>query len=176
MYAAGVLFKTMITGSEDPGIAVEGSPGKIISTCMKMDPSERYPSAEKLKEALQQACGETSVDGASKTWRRFLPPGFRAGKPGFMIGMSLLYVFVIAVILTANFDNCPLGFLWFERICLCIAFLLIIFFSGNYLNMQGRLARIHGRRTVLRIILIVLIDAAIFCCAAIVCIIVDHLL
>lgn len=172
IYAAGVLFKTMLTGSEDPRIAVGGRAGHIIAACMKMDPLERYPSAEKLKEALLKASGAA----ASKTWRRFLPPGFRAGKPGYMIGMSVLYAILIAMTLTITFSNCPPGFLWFERICLGIALLMIILFSGNYLHMQGRLMRLRGRYTVVRVLLVILIDLAIFCWMPLFCGIVERLM
>ena len=165
IYAAGVLFRTMLTGFEDATVSVEGTPGKIIATCMKMDPSERYPSAQKLKEALQKAAGGTSFSRETKPWRQFLPPGFRAGKPGYIIGMSLLYALLTAMTLTINFTGCPPGFLWLERISFGIASLIIILFSGNYLNMQGRLVQLTGKRMILRILLVILIDFAIFCAA-----------
>ena len=174
IYAAGVLFRAMLTGSEDPRSFIGGRAGKIIDTCTKMDPSERYPSAEKLKEALRKTSGG-AVPGAV-SWRRFLPPGFRAGKPGYMIGMSVLYVFLISLVLTIVPTNCPPGFLRFERICLGIALLLIILFSGNYLNMQGSLARMNGRKTILRILLVILIDMGIFCAAPVFCSIVENLM
>ncbi len=165
IYAAGVLFRTMLTGSENARASVDGKEGEIIATCIKMDPSERYPSAHSLKEALRQACAEAPFNGAPKAWRRFLPPRFRAGKPGYMIGMSLLYAVLITMTFTIEFANCPPGFLWFERACFGISLFIVILFSGNYLNMQGRLMRLTGRYMVLRVLLVILIDMAIFCCA-----------
>ena len=166
IYAAGVLFRTMLTGSEDVQADVGGKAGKIIAACMKMDPSERYPSAKSLKRALQRASAEVPSNEEPKTWKRFLPPGFRAGKPGYIIGMSLLYAVLIAMTFTSEFTNCPPGFLWFERACFGIALVMIVLFSGNYLNMQGRLMCLTGQYIVLRVFLVILIDIAIFFSAA----------
>lgn len=178
LYAVGSLMKTLFTGSEESEMTVPGRAGEIIATCMKMDPSERYPSAVKLKAELQKAAKDDPEKQHlwQTTWRRYLPPGFRSGKPGHMICMSILYVFLISMACTLDLPNCPPGFIGFERACILAAFLLMVFFSANYAGIQGRLRHIPRRYQLLRIVLIILIDFSVFCFAAAFAVLVELIL
>ena len=166
IYAVGALMKTLLSGSVDSTIEIHGKTGSIINRCMMMDPKDRYPSVFDLKSDILVALGEQHKRGLNerreKSWRRFLPPGFRAGKPGFMIGVGILYFFIIYMWRTITFKNSPREYLWFERSAMCISLLLIIFFSGNYLNIQERLKISRISSGFLRVLVIISVDVLLF--------------
>ena len=63
IYAVGVLMRTLLTGGKETAAGTEGtapgSPGipgvldRIIQKCCEMNPADRYPSVDRLLEALQ---------------------------------------------------------------------------------------------------------------------------
>ncbi len=170
IYAIGALMKTLLTGSVDSRTEIQGKTGSIINRCMMMDPEDRYPTVFDLESDISAVYGgqqkRVPDERWKDSWRRFLPPGFRAGKPGFMIGTGILYFLIIYMWRTTTFTNCPPEYLWFERSAMSISLLLIMLFSGNYLNIQDRLkiSKIHSR--FLRVLVIIFVDVVLFVMAA----------
>ena len=149
IYAAGALMKVLLTGSLTPDVPLGGNAELIVRKCMKMDPSERYPSAAALKDALQAAARR------QQGWRRYLPPGFRTGRPGRMLGMGAVYAIIFYYAFTTKFASAPQGFLLFEQCCICAGILLMVFFAGNYLGVLDRLKIRRIRPVFLRVAVII---------------------
>ena len=200
IYAAGMLMKEMLTGTLDPARPAIGTFGWIIRTCTRLEPEERFQSAVELKSALSDAVPgmltssyEHSLSGQrtaphlaasdfqsppgkeSPAWKKYLPPGFRSGKIGHMFGGACLYALILYSAFTITFESTPPGFLWLERFWFGIGAMLITFFSGNYLHVQGPLQKIPPRLSWLRIVLVCAADLVIFFLAAGACGIIEAL-
>ena len=52
LYAAGVLYNVLLTGKHPTEVYASGRAGRIIRKCTALNPSDRYPSAGKLKQAI----------------------------------------------------------------------------------------------------------------------------
>jgi len=52
IYAAGVLLNVMLTGQHPSVLLAKGHMGRVVQTCTAIHPGHRYPSAQKLSEAL----------------------------------------------------------------------------------------------------------------------------
>jgi Protein kinase domain. len=123
-------------------------------------------------------------DGASgkSGYNKYAPPGFRSGSFLKMLAASIIYLlsFSIAIHLNANTDNIPLKYevfvTWWNRISMLIAFMLMIFFSANYLDIQKKVIKEENTNYVKRIVLIILTDVVIFVFFAAEAGIVDYLL
>lgn len=71
IYAVGVLFREMLTGSLEDTNAYQGKYRKVIDRCLSLDPEKRYRDAGEMTAAL------TALRERKKTLWRFLPPGFQ---------------------------------------------------------------------------------------------------
>ena len=52
IYAIGVLLNVMLTGEHPSCKLAKGKAGRIVKKCTMIDPDSRYPTAEKLLQAL----------------------------------------------------------------------------------------------------------------------------
>lgn len=52
IYAAGVLLNVMITGKHPSEELARGRAGRIVRKCTQVNPGDRYPTADKLADAL----------------------------------------------------------------------------------------------------------------------------
>lgn len=52
IYAAGVLFNVLLTGVHPSVRLADGRAGRIVKKCTGISPDDRYPTAEKLADAL----------------------------------------------------------------------------------------------------------------------------
>lgn len=53
IYAVGVLLNVMITGKHPSVLLASGKAGKIVRKCTAINPSDRYPSADALLNAVR---------------------------------------------------------------------------------------------------------------------------
>ncbi|MBO4838698.1 MAG: serine/threonine protein kinase [Lachnospiraceae bacterium] len=167
IYAVGVLMNMLLTGMF-PSEKLTGDPQLrvIIQRCIRLEPTERYPSARQLELALagtdQQVpysiAGEiahsnnyvkqvpgnssdafTEMSGKASGARRFLPPGFRSGNLRNMFLAAPYYILMIAVVIRGAQDNISSG----DKVTLLFftiaAFLGLPAIVYNYLGLRDKL-------------------------------------
>ncbi|MEE0327410.1 MAG: hypothetical protein UDP13_11585, partial [Butyricicoccus sp.] len=147
IYAVGVLLHILLTG--DTHIPVSGALGKIIQKCTQIDPQARYDSISALLcdcQALLPASKPVMTRG--KRFYRFLPPGFRTLQPFYMTLSTIGYAMLFYIGFTLTSDN-PADVL-LDRIAFIAAFLLVILFCGDYLNVQRYFPGCSSRSRLLR--------------------------
>ena len=147
IYAVGVLLHMLLTG--DTHIPVSGALGKIIQKCTQIDPQARYDSISALLcdcQALLPASKPVITRG--KRFYRFLPPGFRTLQPFYMTLSTIGYAMLFYIGFTLTSDN-PANVL-LDRIAFTAAFLLVILFCGDYLNVQRYFPGCSSRSRLLR--------------------------
>ena len=52
LYAAGVLYNVMLTGKHPSLVLARGRAGRVVKKCTAVNPEDRYPSSERLLQAL----------------------------------------------------------------------------------------------------------------------------
>lgn len=143
IYALGVMFHVMLTGTYPDKQMPEGTMGNIIGRCVKWDPKERYQTIEALQKALEKTCQKEKNrigDGQQKTSGI---PGFRSKVPWKMALAAVGYLFVIYICLEMEItdqDGIPItgAHLWLERIFALGIFFAIILYMGNFANLRER--------------------------------------
>lgn len=153
IYAIGVLFNVLLTGTFPHVRTAVGLPGLIIKTCTAMDPSRRYSSVGRLAAALP-APTEPSKTGSAlqksiqqifrTDTNSWLPPGFRTKTPWKMILAGFFYAFVLYAFLPTTFEDTqgiPITGvdLWLNRITSMLVVLLPVFFLANYRNVRNQI-------------------------------------
>lgn len=154
IYSLGILMNVLLTGELPVDTPAGGPLGRVIRTCTRMAPEERYASAEELKQAIE-AAGEASAERRSP--RRFLPPGFRSGNPSHMAFATAGYA--LAFSLTTAITN-PAGGVHtvLDRVFSTLWLALAILFTGNYLGIQSLLPLTRSGRKWVRFLGILLYD------------------
>lgn len=99
IYSAGVLLNYMILGKLPYQETLRGRLLPVVEKCMKMDPSDRYQTAEELEAHLKELYpqyddGEKSL---GKTVKRLVPPGFRSRTPWKMVTAVLGYLLITSL-------------------------------------------------------------------------------
>ena len=123
----------LLTG--DTHIPVSGALGKIIQKCTQIDPQARYDSISALLCDCQALLPDSKpVMTRGKRFYRFLPHGFRTLQPFYMTLSTIVYAMLFYIGFTLTSDN-PADVL-LDRIAFIAAFLLVILFCGDYLNVQ----------------------------------------
>lgn len=149
IYAVGVLMNTLLNGRISHSCTAEGSLAPIIRKCLRMTPSERYPSARALENAL------------NSDWSRLLPPGFRTGNPLHAVIGTTGYALILYLTSTLSVDESSHALLVLNRIFFLLAMLSITLFSCNYLEVRKDLPLCRSRNRFLRLCGILLGDCII---------------
>lgn len=137
-----MLIKTLATGDLNKALDPSSKFYKLVQTCTKLNASERYQSAAKVKEILKsiQSPSSTNANSTAFTYKSiltYLPPGFRTLQPLKMFIAAIGYVFIFWLTLTFESKNqTTLAQTYYERFFLLIMCLFIVFFSCNYRNMR----------------------------------------
>lgn len=136
IYSIGVLMNVMLTGNL-PNIRVaSGSLGMIIRKCIELSPSGRYQSITDLKASLDILSGKSRKNAERANWQKYLPPGFRNRNVIKWLFSALGYAALLSVGLDLQVENAGPVELIVNRISFTIMMLCIVFFNGNYLNVQ----------------------------------------
>jgi serine/threonine protein kinase len=171
--ALGGLFCQLITGhlpgNELPG----GKPGQIIRRCMESHPSKQYPDLQGLLRDLDACRPHPTVDhsitsdsdaaDAAPRKHPCLLPGFRSGNPLHVLAALFAYILLIWLSLTFTLDKFPPGWqMWVERLVFFLCGSVILLFTGNYMDVWRHLRITKIRTTLLRLLVVLIIDAALF--------------
>lgn len=169
----GGLFCQLITGhlpgNELPG----GKPGQIIRRCMESHPSKQYPDLQGLLRDLDACRPHPTVDhsitsdsdaaDAAPRKHPCLLPGFRSGNPLHVLAALFAYILLIWLSLTFTLDKFPPGWqMWVERLVFFLCGSVILLFTGNYMDVWRHLRITKIRTTLLRLLVVLIIDAALF--------------
>lgn len=171
--ALGGLFCQLITGhlpgNELPG----GKPGQIIRRCMESHPSKQYPDLQGLLRDLDACRPHPTVDhsitsdsdaaDAAPRKHPYLLPGFRSGNPLHVLAALFAYILLIWLSLTFTLDKFPPGWqMWVERLVFFLCGSVILLFTGNYMDVWRHLRITKIRTTLLRLLVVLIIDASLF--------------
>ncbi len=169
----GGLFCQLITGhlpgNELPG----GKPGQIIRRCMESHPSKQYTDLQGLLRDLDACRPHPTVDhsitsdsdaaDAAPRKHPYLLPGFRSGNPLHVLAALFAYILLIWLSLTFTLDKFPPGWqMWVERLVFFLCGSVILLFTGNYMDVWRHLRITKIRTTLLRLLVVLIIDAALF--------------
>lgn len=171
--ALGGLFCQLITGhlpgNELPG----GKSGQIIRRCMESHPSKQYPDLQGLLRDLDACRPHQTVDhsitsdsdaaDAAPRKHPYLLPGFRSGNPLHVLAALFAYILLIWLSLTFTLDKFPPGWqMWVERLVFFLCGSVILLFTGNYMDVWRHLRITKIRTTLFRLLVVLIIDAALF--------------
>lgn len=129
LYAMGVLLREMSQSFADTAAGRHFL--AIAARCTRLNPDERFASAEELKQALTSPLQEPEKqqDAAplkkSSGKRSLLPPGFRSCTPWKMFLAFLGYILVFAIALTLEVKDASGALLWLNRL-FCLGLLLTL--------------------------------------------------
>ncbi len=163
VYSLGVLLNVMLLKTLPQEKTAGGFAGKLIAGCTRMEPENRYASADIILALIRKHLGIPSAPDQFEdpVLQSYLPPGFRSRSPGRMILAGLLYALITLVFLSSELES-NVFLNWVYRILLLIPSYLIILFSGNYRNIWGKLRYFQHHSKLMRIILITMVDLGIF--------------
>ncbi|MCC8136908.1 MAG: serine/threonine protein kinase [Clostridiales bacterium] len=185
LYSIGVLMNVLLTGCLPSERLADGRLSAIITKCTQIDPHNRYTNANDLIAVLEKVPTDVKEKSAAEAdreqpvknglpinvrrakegpyaWRRFLPPGFRSGSAAHMIIALPGYLLLFYCGLTLTVEAASPAELVLNRIAFCLSGLGIIFFSGNYLDVQSHLLLTRSSNRLIRIFGIILYDTVIF--------------
>ena len=166
IYALGVLLNVMVTGALPAEMHAVGRIGKAVEKATRMDPRQRYASAEEFLSDVFG--GEATV--RIRRLRRFLPPGMRGRDPVKIIFAALGYVFLIWLSATLEFENASTVFsLTLDRIGFFVGVLLAILFCGDYLGVRTAHLLKNIKNRFLHAVLTVLIGVFLFIMPVLLC-------
>jgi len=175
IYAIGIVMNKILTGKMLSESRFEGGLGRIIAKCTQLNPKERYKSVILLADDLRAYSARRSVDVSEaetqdilpekKAWRKYLPPGFRSGKPWAMILAMAGYALLISLCVTLTTKDSTPYKTAVNRIFITLMFAVIVLFSGNYLGMQSMFPLANSKKTAVRILGIILWDFVFMICA-----------
>jgi serine/threonine protein kinase len=152
IYSVGVLIQEMLSScaEEDRNLA------RIADRCMNLDPSNRYASVTELQKDLESAaCGKQAI--SSK--RKYLPPGFRTGKPWKMILALIGYLFLTLISLATTVENATGIKLAYYRIDMFLTGLITIAVWTDYGNIQMLMPLCRQKNLIIKLFGILLLNA-----------------
>ena len=156
IYSAGAVMKRLLrerAQPDDPGFVFLEN---VAWKCTQVDPNYRYQSARAIADTLH--LGQDVENSGPSRFRRFLPPGYRSEHPLYMLLFTAIYIIVFNVALTLHIPGVGPGRLWTVRILALLMFLVLVFFSGNYLDCHRLLGLQKIKDRTVRILVIGLID------------------
>ncbi|MGX8680174.1 MAG: protein kinase domain-containing protein [bacterium] len=136
IYAVGVLFHYLLSGSFPYHKLYQGKETKIIERCIETAPDKRYRDIRDLKRALRSLMGPSPAPASTLNWRHFLPVGLRRYHPLVNVVFLTLSAFSIGLGIAIARDIKPTNTLYGHTIVLSVAysaiFVITILYWGNY--------------------------------------------
>ena len=156
IFSAGMVMKRMLkerAQPDDPGFPFLEN---VAWKCAQVDPNYRYQSASAIADTLH--LGRDVENSGPSRLRRFLPPGYRREHPLYMLLFTAVYIIVFNVALTMRVPGAEPGRLWTVRVLALLMFLVLVFFSGDYLDCQKFLGIQKIRNRTVRVLVAALVD------------------
>ncbi len=164
LFAIGVLMNVLATGALPAERRAENRLTPVIQKCMEIDPVNRYNSIDdfilELNALQDENRNQTDADGG-KTWRRFLPPGFRSGSATHMAIAVMGYALIVFAGCCIELENATPFTLALNRITAILIAVAIVFFSADYCGIQSRMPITRSKHMIVHFIGIVIYDIAI---------------
>ncbi len=174
IYAIGVLMSEMVHGSFSRSRLTNRPYDRVVEKCTRMDPSLRFSAIREIQSALAKIEGGQAKRSAMTEHRiRWLPPGFRALNPLYMVLMGLWYLLIVSVSLAVDVENATGTEFVLNRIFFLIAFLLSTFYAGNYMDIWDRTGISRIKSLYLKIPAIIGMTALVFCIPVVILVVIE---
>jgi len=165
IYAVGILCKELCASVTPACHSFDA----IIDKCTQMNPADRYASVLDLKSALESSDSPGLTAKADvKSFRSFLPPGFRTGKISHMFLAIIGYALSLWLIFAEAPSGYSLPHLIIRRTTLFLMLFSVIGTTFNYLGIQRFFPLCQSRKWPLRLFGILLADIALYTLFAII--------
>lgn len=182
IYALGTILNCLILRKLPVDEIVEGKLGKVIRRCIALNPDERYQNVKELEMALEKIYPSVSkeksgskrdipcdrpplpgnMDRERKTWRRYLPPGFRSGTAWKKILAVMGYLALIDLSLSMEIKEEEKVITGARAVTQQILFLLSqlaeIGFVFNYIGLGDRLPILKSENRLFRVLKYIILD------------------
>jgi len=161
IYALGVLYRTLLTGDPASAAPLPPETARIIRRATELDPANRYASLDPMIAELSRIGGLPAK--ARKPMRfPYAPPGFRRGVFWHGLLAVLYYLPVLFFGLGMSWPDRSAAYNWFNRLSFLLVFLMLPFVTFNYAGILDKLKVTRIRSLPLRLLVILLLDAALF--------------
>ena len=169
IYAVGMLANTLLCGHETDTIVENSSLSEFITTCTKLDPSDRYESINEMLNILDgkpakkyypyYGLGPFPGTDPFTGKRKYLPPGFRT-KNLIHEGIAVLGYSAMIFLASGMFisDVSPLQNA-INNIFFFIMMLMTVLISCNYLDVQNAFPMCRSKKWWIRLLSILIYDA-----------------
>ena len=190
IYSVGVLMNVLLTGHFPYEQQVEGSFAPVIARCVRMDPAERFSSAEELLSELiypgkprwkrgfrisqgHAAPAEEQSGEKYPGFRKYLPPGFRSGQPWLMVLSLGGYLLLFSVVRDyyPSVETMHSRPVW--QCAMAAAVLLPVWFTADYLGIRTRLGVGKVQNSLLRWAVILAFDVLLFWLVVVIAVVTD---
>ena len=165
IYSLGVLLKELIDTCVESDPRITGLK-KIVDKCREMNPDDRYKNITELEEKLKGFTDANTGPKPSKPIdtekRKYLPPGFRTGQPCNILAGIAMYAFTLYLSFNTSYEGVTGPMDIVLKIMTLLLCLMIILFTGNYLDIHSRLVLCRSDNIFVRIFGILVFDGLIF--------------
>ena len=161
IFALGVIFRALLSGDAASSGPLPPEAARIIQHATEIDPAKRYASLDGMIADLSRISGLPS-NGEKPLLHPYAPPGYRRGIFWHGLVATLYYLPVLFFGFLMTWPGRSQGYIWYNRISFILIFLLIPFVSFNYAGILDKIRVTRIRSVPLRLLVILLIDAAIF--------------
>lgn len=159
IYAVGILLNELVTGVLPKDRMPRGKLGRIIRKCTRIDPKDRYKSVKELLNALASCRSHPDTIESSLYRNNFMIPGFRSKKPANILIALFIYAFAFSFCtrFTAKATG-PVFQPWVERAIYLLFTVIILLFTGNYLDIWSFMGISRIRNAWLRFLAVIAFD------------------
>ena len=159
IYSTGILLCELVTGRHPKEGLPDGRLGKIVRKCTRIDPKDRYRNVEELLDVLSTCHAPTDQTYNYPSRSKYMIPGFRSKKPVNILVAIFVYAFFLSISLSYTAEGIAPGFqTWVERIIYTIFGFMILFFTGNYLDIWSIMGISRIRNAWVRFIAVLAFD------------------
>lgn len=189
IYSLGAVLNYIILGKHPVYEILEGRLGDVVRRCLLINPDERYQNVKELEYVLEEISPSERAEvpaseqkkeaeaGKEKSWRRFLPPGFRSGTVWKMILAVTVYLAVIDLSFSMEIENQGVVLTGMrarvQQSLFFVSQLLEIGFVFNYMGMRETIPVPNPKNRFLRVLSYIALEFVLIVIAVLVWMLVD---